>query len=344
MLQKKHLIYAFIVIGIGFAAILGNLYYAKIYKPNVVKDGVVFIPENADFKQVENIVRPFLKRTDPFAWVARKKHYTQRIKPGRYVLKKGMSNNDLVNMLRSGNQAPVKVSFNNQDRLENLAGRIAAQIAPDSLELLQVMRDEKFWSDNGFTRETALSMYIPNSYEFYWNTSARAFQKKMLEEYHKFWNTSRLQKAKELGLTPTEVMTLASIVQKESSYVPERKTIAGLYLNRLKNKWPLQADPTIIYAMKLKNGMDKSYKMVLLKYLDVDSPYNTYKNPGLPPGPIGMPDISSIDAVLNPEKHDYYYMCASVHDFGKHVFAKTLSQHNLNARKYQNWVAKQGYK
>ncbi len=344
MIQKKHLIYAFIIIGIGFAGVLGNLYYAKIYKPNVVKDGVIYIRDNTDFKQVENLVRPYLKRTAPFAWVARKKHYTQRIKPGRYVLKKGMSNNDLVNMLRSGNQSPVKVSFNNQDRLENLAGRIAAQIAPDSLELLQVMREPKFLSDNGFSLETALTMYIPNSYEFYWNTNAVAFQKRMLQEYRKFWNASRIQKAKALGLTPTEVMILASIVQKESAYVPERKTIAGLYLNRLKNKWPLQADPTIIYAMKLKNGMDKTYKIVLLKYLEVDSPYNTYKNTGLPPGPIGMPDISSIDAVLNPEKHDYYYMCASVHDFGKHVFSKTLSQHNLNARKYQNWVAKQGYK
>jgi UPF0755 protein len=165
----------------------------------------------------------------------------------------------------------------------------------------------------------------------------------MLKEYQKFWTNSRKEKAKKIGLTPIQVSILASIVQKESSYVPERKTIAGLYLNRLKNKWPLQADPTIIFALKRKSGNDKTIKRVLLKDLEIDSPYNTYKNIGLPPGPISMPDISSIDAVLNASKHEYYYMCASVTDLGKHVFAKTLAQHNINARKYQNWVAKQGY-
>ena len=158
-----------------------------------------------------------------------------------------------------------------------------------------------------------------------------------------FWNPSRLGKAKELNLSANEVMILASIVQKETANVPERKTVAGLYLNRYKNKWPLQADPTIIYAIKQKRGFDTVIKRVLLKDLEIDSPYNTYKNLNLPPGPIGMPDISAIDAVLNPAKHDYYYMCASVTDIGKHVFAKNLAQHNVNARKYQSWVAKQGY-
>jgi UPF0755 protein len=254
-----------------------------------------------------------------------------------------MSNNDLVNLLRSGNHSPVKVSFNNQDSVEKLAGRIARQIEPDSLELLTVFKDEAFLGKNGFNRTTALVMYIPNSYEFYWNDNAVKFRAKMLKEYQKFWTNSRKEKAKKIGLTPIQVSILASIVQKESSYVPERKTIAGLYLNRLKNKWPLQADPTIIFALKRKSGNDKTIKRVLLKDLEIDSPYNTYKNIGLPPGPISMPDISSIDAVLNASKHEYYYMCASVTDLGKHVFAKTLAQHNINARKYQNWVAKQGY-
>lgn len=343
MITKKHLIYVAFLIVIGFGAILGNLYYGKIYKTNVFKTGAIYIPTNATFDEVESIVRPFLRRVSGFRWVAKRKKYTQRIKAGKYQLNKGMNNNELVNLLRSGNQTTVKVSFNNQDTLEKLAGRVAQQIEPDSLSLLQVMKDESFWSENGFSKANALSMYIPNSYDFYWNTSASSFQQKMLKEYHKFWNKSRKQKAKELGLTPSQVMIFASIVQKETANIKERKTVAGLYLNRYKNKWPLQADPTVIYALKLKNGMDKAYKQVLFEHLEIDSPYNTYKTNGLPPGPIGMPDISAIDAVLNPSKHEYFYMCASVTDFGKHVFAKTLAQHNVNARKYQRWLAKQGY-
>jgi len=343
MISKKHLIYVAIIMLIGFGTILGNLYYGKIYKTNILESGTIYIPTNADFEEVEALVRPFLRRTKPFRWVAKKKKYTTRIKAGKYEIKKGMNNNELVNLLRSGNQKAIKLRFNNQDSLEKLAGRIAQQIEPDSVSLLQVFKDESFWSKNEFTKENALSMYIPNSYEFYWNTSAATFQQKMLKEYQKFWNESRKKKALALQLTTTQVMTLASIVQKETANIPERKTVAGLYLNRFKNKWPLQADPTIIYALKLKNGMDKEYKQVLFKHLEIDSPYNTYKRNGLPPGPIGMPDISSIDAVLNPTKHDYYYMCASITDFGKHVFAKTLAQHNVNARKYQKWVATQGY-
>jgi len=343
MISKKHLYYAAFIVLIGFGAIFINLYYGKIYKTNVLKTGTIYIPTNANFDDVESIVRPFLRRVTGFRWVAKKKKYTKRIKSGKYEVKKGMNNNELVNLLRSGNQTTVKVRFNNQDRLEKLAGRIAQQIEPDSVALLQVFKDESFWSEHGFTKENALSMYIPNSYEFYWNTSAAFFQQKMLKEYQKFWNNSRKEKAKQLGLSPSQVITLASIVQKETANIPERKIVAGLYLNRYKNKWPLQADPTVIYALKLKNGMDKEYKQVLFKHLEIDSPYNTYKQNDLPPGPIGMPDISAIDAVLNPAKHDYYYMCASVTDFGKHVFAKTLAQHNVNARKYQKWVANQGY-
>ena len=163
---------------------------------------------------------------------------------------------------------------------------------------------------------------------------------KMFEEYNKFWNRSRSDKAKQQNLTPLQVVTLASIVQKETTTVSERPKVAGLYLNRLKDFWPLQADPTIIYAIKQKNGQNTEIKRVLKKDLTIDSPYNTYTNFGLPPGPISMPDISSIEAVLNPANHNYYYMCASVTNLGQHEFAKTLSQHNINAKKYQNWINK----
>jgi len=253
-----------------------------------------------------------------------------------------MSNFELVKMLRSGNQTMVNLSFNNQDTFEKLAGRISQQIEADSISLLKAFSDTVFINEAEFTPETAIGMYIPNSYEFYWNTSAEDFRDKMLNEHNKFWDATRLEKSKKLNLTKNEVITLASIVQKETATVNERPVVAKLYLNRLASDWPLQADPTIIFALKAKSGNDMVIKRVFSKDLQIDSPYNTYKNTGLPPGPISMPDISSIEAVLNPANHDYYYMCASVTTFGTHEFAKTLEQHNKNAAKYQKWLNKKG--
>lgn len=322
-------------------AVLGITFYQKIYASNVKETQEIQISSQATFDSLSPILKPVLKNYKTFSWVAKMKKYTHRIKPGNYLFEKGMSNNDLVNMLRIGAQKPVKLSFNNQDSLEKLAGRIAAQIEADSISLLQVISDERFLTENGFEKKTALSMYIPNSYEVYWTMTPIEFRARMLNEYHKFWNENRIALAAKQNLSLLEVSILASIVQKETAYVPERKTIAGLYLNRLHNKWPLQADPTIIFALQHKNSDSPPVKRVLYQDLEIESPYNTYKNIGLPPGPIAMPDISAIDAVLNPDNHDYYYMCASVTDLGKHVFAKTLSQHNVNARKYQNWIAKQ---
>jgi len=333
------LIFSLVLIIGGF---LAYNFYGKIYKPNTTKEGFLYIPTNSTFQEVENLVRPFLKRVKPFVWVANKKKYSNSVKPGKYYILKGLNNNELVNLLRSGKQTIVKLSFNNQDTFEKLAGRIAEQIEPDSISLLNTLTDISFITKAGFNNNTALGMYIPNTYEFYWNTSAEAFKSKMLNEYKKFWNTSRLEKAKKLNLTKDEVITLASIVQKETATISERPMVAKLYLNRLQDKWPLQADPTIIFALKKKLGNDTVIKRVLTKDLEINSPYNTYKTRGLPPGPIAMADISSIDAVLNPATHKYYYMCASISSIGKHEFAKTLSQHNKNAFKYQIWLNKQG--
>jgi len=316
-------------------------FYNKIYKVNTVKEGFLYIPTNSTFTEVENLVRPFLNRVKPFIWVANKKNYPNTIKPGKYFISEGMNNNELVNLLRSGLQIPVKVSFNNQDTFQKLAGRISQQIEADSISLLNSFNNQEFIQQNGFNQYTAIGMYIPNTYEFFWNTSADAFVKKMLQEYKIFWNTSRLEKAKKQQLSPIEVMNLASIVQKETAMVSERPIVAGLYLNRLHNNWPLQADPTVIFALKIKFGEDTIIKRVLKKDLEIASPYNTYKNIGLPPGPITMPDITSVEAVLNAKQHDYYYMCASITKIGEHEFAKTLSQHNRNAVKYQNWLNKQ---
>lgn len=340
MIKKKHVIIAIVSTLIGFGLILGNLYYQKIYKPNVTADGTLFIPSNATYDEVESLVRPFVKRTTGFRWVAKKKNYKNKIKAGKYDIKKGMNNNALVNLLRSGAQKPLKLTFNNQDDFEKLAGRIAQQIEADSVSLLKVFNDEAFQNKNGFNKATALSMYIPNSYEMYWNTNASQFQQKMLSEYKHFWNADRKAKAKKLNLSPIAVSTLASVVHKETANTGERPTVAGLYLNRLRDKWPLQADPTVIFAKNLKAGKDLEIKRVLTKHTEIDSPYNTYKVQGLPPGPIGMPDISAIDAVLNPKKHEYFFMCASTADIGKHVFARTNAQHAVNARKYQAWYAR----
>jgi UPF0755 protein len=339
-LKKLFLLIISLLVILGI--VLGFNFYTKIYKPNTIKEGFIYIPTNSDYATVENLVRPFLKRVNTFSFIANLKDYPNGIKPGKYKITEGMSNNKLINILRNGKQTAVKLSFNNQDSFEKLAGRISQQIEADSITLLKAFQDTTFLKESGFNENTALAMYIPNTYEFYWNTSANLFRSKMNDEYKRFWNSERLEKAKKLNLTPNEVVTLASIVQKETSTVSERPMVAKLYLNRLQEQWPLQADPTIIFAVKQKLGADIVIKRVLTKDLEIDSPYNTYKNLGLPPGPIAMPDISSINAVLNPAKHEYFFMCASITKIGTHEFAKTLSQHNQYAAKYQIWLSKQG--
>lgn len=341
-MNSKKLLLLILGLLLLIGGVLGLSLYSKIFKGNTVEEGYLYIPTGSNFEEVENLVRPFLKRVKPFVSVAEKLNYPEAVKPGKYKISKGMSNFELVRMLRSGNQTMVNLSFNNQNTFEKLAGRISQQIEADSLSLLKAFTDNTFLEESGFNATNAIGMYIPNSYEFYWNTTAEDFRAKMLNEYNKFWDAARLEKAKKLNLTKNEVITLASIVQKETASVNERPIVAKLYLNRLVSDWPLQADPTIIFALKAKFGNDMVIKRVFSKDLDINSPYNTYKNTGLPPGPISMPDISSIEAVLNPANHDYYYMCASVTTFGTHEFAKTLDQHNKNAAKYQQWLNKQG--
>lgn len=325
-----------LVIGSVFA----YQFYSKIYNDNVNQNTFIYIPTDAGFEDILKIIDPYLKNQKSFIWVAEKKNYPNKIRAGKFKISRGMNNEALVNHLRGGKAETINLTFNNQDSFEKLAGRVAKQIEADSISLLRAIKNKDYLKKNNFDSYTALAMYIPNSYEFYWNTSAEKFREKMFEEYNKFWNKSRSEKAKQQNLTPLQVVILASIVQKETTTVSERPKVAGLYLNRLKDFWPLQADPTIIYAIKQKNGQNTEIKRVLKKDLTIDSPYNTYTNFGLPPGPISMPDISSIEAVLNPANHNYYYMCASVTNLGQHEFAKTLSQHNINAKKYQNWINK----
>ncbi|MBT8394679.1 MAG: endolytic transglycosylase MltG [Flavobacteriaceae bacterium] len=340
----KKILLAIVLLGLVVAGLLANYVYAAMFKTNTNfenEKAFIFVPTNAKYDEVREQLIPLLKDIDKFDALAARKKYNTNVRAGRYVISKGMNNNDIINSIRSNNR-PIKLSFNNQERLELLAGRIASQIEADSLSLLNAFSDDQFLSKNGFSSETSLGMYIPNSYEFFWNTSAEKFRDRMLKEYHNFWNELRLKKASSLGLKPEKIIALASIVQKETAKVDERPRVAGVYLNRLKRGMPLQADPTVIYAIKKKiNDFDTVIKRVLYKDLEIDSPYNTYKYAGIPPGPIAMPDISSIDAVLNPEEHDYYYFVANVDDFGYHKFAKTLSQHNRNKQEYVRWINKQ---
>lgn len=338
--MKKKIIYilaAILLIG----GLLGYNYYQKIFGKAITQEVILYVNATDSLIDIKKKIQEFSSSPETFLWVAAKKSFSTP-KVGRYVLVEGMSNNDLVNMLRSGRQTPLKISFNNQDTLEKFAGRIAEQIETDSISLLSSLTESNFLSENNLTDKSVLQIFIPNTYEFYWTVSPEKFRTKMLIAYKRFWNTARLQKAKRLNLTKEEVSTLASIVQKETAQESERPVVAGLYLNRLKNDWPLQADPTIIYAVKQIKGQDFVIKRVLTVDLEINSPYNTYKNNGLPPTLISMPDISSIDGVLNAKNHDYFYMCASIDKVGYHEFAKSLSQHNRNAAKYQNWLNKQG--
>jgi len=339
--MNKKILVSILGVIVLILGIIGLNYYFKIFGKNVTISGDIYIKSSDKFGNVIEEVSPFVDDLGDFIWMANQKKY-RNIKGGRYILKKGMSANELVNLLRSGNQTPILVSFNNQDTLEKLAGRIAEQIEADSISLLNAFRDSEFLASNKLNQKSALEIFLPNSYEFYWNTSAESFRKRMLTLYNHFWTKDRLQKAENLNLTRSEVITLASIVQKETAQKSERPIVAGLYLNRLKSGIPLQADPTVIYAIKQEKGQDFEVKRVLLVDLKLESPYNTYMHRGLPPSLIAMPDISSIDAVLNPTKHNYIYMCADVDNLGFHAFATTLREHNRNAAKYHQWITKQG--
>ena len=340
----KKILLIIVLLGLIAGGAFSYLIYNALFSPNTAfnnKEAYIYIPTGSSYDDFKSLVAPLLSDMGTFEAVAKRKKYIDYIKPGIYILKKGMNNNEIVNTLRSNN-IPVNVSFNNQETLEKLAGRVSSQIEADSISLLKAFADPGFLKENGFTADEGLSLFIPNSYEFFWNTSATDFRDRMLKEYLRFWNDDRLKNAVVLNLTQIQVISLASIVQRETAKVNERPRVAGLYLNRLKKSMLLQADPTVIYALKRELGnFDTVIKRVLYKDLELDSPYNTYKYSGIPPGPITMPDISSIDAVLNPEKHDYYYMVANVEEFGYHKFANTLAQHNRNKVQYIRWINEQ---
>jgi len=309
--------------------------YSRVFVPNVMLETaheLFYIPTGSSFESVTDGLEEqgILENRKSFEWVAAKKGFDDKVKPGRYKIRNGFTNNELVNMLRSGNQDPVMVVFNNVRSLNHMSGKVSQYLEADSLEFATYFADSGLPSKYGFDAATFTSMFIPETYEFFWTTSPEEFAERMKQEHEKFWDGERDRKAKRLEMTREEVVTLASIVDEETLFDDENPRVAGLYLNRMEQGIPLQADPTLKFALG-----DFSRQRILNEDKKIDSPYNTYKIKGLPPGPISIPSVSAIDGVLEFEKHRYLYMCAKADFSGYHAFARNYSQHLKNAREYQ---------
>jgi len=341
--MNRKRILLFFGVGIVIVSLLiGSLFFRKIFIPNTVipeNDPIyLLIPTGSGIGEVRDLLleSEVLRDVEAFDWVAEKKNYHNHIQPGRYMIRNGMNNNDLVNMLRSGKQEPVQLVFNSIRTLKKLCGIIANQIEADSSDILNLIKDKDVISEIGFNQNNILGMFIPNTYEIYWDSDENQFIERMEKEYRRFWTEERKRKAEALGLTTHEVSSLASIIDEESNKDDEKPTIAGVYLNRLSKGIPLQACPTLRFATG-----DYTIRRVLLEHMEIDSPFNTYKHRGLPPGPINIPSIAGIDAVLNAENHHYYYFCAKEDMSGYHYFSKTLAEHNRYARLYQKILDEQ---
>ncbi len=267
--------------------------------------------------------------TASFRQVASLLNY-KKIRSGRYELTQGMNNFKLVRILRNGRQSPVKLTFNNIRTKEQLAGKFSKMVMADSLSILKLLNDSAYLATYGLNSNTSIAVFIPNTYEVFWDLDAQELFERMKKEYDVFWTDDRKAKAAAIPLTPVEVATLASIVEEETNGKAERPMVAGLYINRLKKDMPLQADPTLKFAVG-----DFSIKRLKLEHILKISPYNTYRNKGLPPGPIRVASQNGIDAVLNYKKHDYIFMCAKETLNGEHNFAITYAEHQANAKKYQ---------
>ncbi len=328
----------------AFAAAL-SLYmgWRMFLRPNVETDGEEFvhfeIPSGSSFEDLMELLEEeeVLRDVKSFRWAAERKNLPAHIHPGRYRLEKGMGNNAIVNMLRSASRETVRVVFNQTRTLEQLASVISGQIEADSASLAEKFNDKELISELGHTPETFPAIFVPNTYEFYWNTTAEQFIRRMNREFDGFWNEQREKLREETGLSRVEVVTLASIVAEETFRVDEMPAIAGVYINRLDRGMRLQADPTIKYIIE-----DFSIGRVLTVHLKKDSPYNTYMYGGLPPGPIIIPSLKAIEAVLEYEEHDYLYFSAREDFSGYHRFARTLAEHNRNARLYREALDERG--
>ncbi len=313
--------------------VVGYLGYQAFLGPSVTQNEPYLYVRTGDsyadvLQQLEE--KNIVKNVQFFDYVAKAMDYPSAVKPGKYKLTEGLSNRRLIGNLRGGYQEAVKFRFENIRLKENFAALLGKSFEADSVAFLNILQNTTVAESYGFTEANFFSMFIPNTYEIYWNTSPDKIIARFHDEYNTFWNAERKEQAAALNLTPQEVSVLASIVKGEALHKDEMPKIAGLYLNRLKRGILLQADPTVIFA-----NNDFSIRRVLNKHLTVDNPYNTYRFKGLPPGPIMLPSIAAIDAVLNYTKHDYIYMCAKDDFSGYHNFAVTQAEHLVNARKFQ---------
>lgn len=322
---------------IGYALLAVVLYFAYIlFMPNIFpkseKKAYLCLPDSSKFEDVITLLekKATVTNTSAFRQVASLLHYGDKVRPGRYEFKSGMNNFQLVRILRSGRQTPVQLSFNNIRTKEQLAARLSEQLMADSTSILNLLNDSAFLATYHLNPNTSISLFIPNTYEVFWNTNAKALFERMNREYNTFWTDERKAKAAAIPFTQSEVSTLASIVEEETNNKKDRPMVAGLYINRYKTGMPLQADPTVKFALR-----DFGLKRILFGHLRINSPYNTYKNIGLPPGPIRVATPNGIDAVLNYTHHNYIYMCASETLNGEHKFASTWEEHSKNAKKYQ---------
>lgn len=334
----------FLALGIGIAAVIGYEKYHWVFSPNVpdeLKENYINIPSNTSFSDLVDILHKdnLLKDTASFVWLSNRMNFRRnKVRSGKYKIKPGWSNYDLIKHLRSGQQVTVKLVLSTGRLPEDVAKKAATFIEADSSDIAALIFNESYLKEKGFDYETIMSAFIPNTYEFYWNTNAKKFFDKMISEHDKFWNKDdRKLKAEAINMSPKEIYTLASIIERETNQNKEKKRMAGVYLNRLRRNIPLQADPTCVFATR-----DFSTKRVTNKHTQFDSPYNTYMYAGLPPGPISMASISSIDAVLNAEEHEYIYFCAKGDGTGYHNFARTNREHEKNAAIYRKNLRKRG--
>ena len=313
--------------------------YQMLFSPNFLinqPDKMIIIEDNTDFKTLTNqlIEDTLLNDIISFSFLSKLMKYSENVKEGNYKVKMNMSNYDLISMLRSGNQTPINITFSYSRKINDLAQNISQKLKISEKELMDYIIKNGL-SNYGFDSQNIIGMFLPDTYEVYWDITPKKLLDKMKEEYDKFWNSERIRKLKRVNLSKNEVITLASIVASETNKIDEADRIAGVYINRLRKKMLLQADPTLIFAAN-----DFSIRRVLNKHKKIKSPYNTYMNKGLPPGPIRLSPKKYIDAVLNFEDHRYIYFCAKDDFSGYHEFAITLSEHNKNARKFQRALNK----
>ena len=336
----------FFYIGLLILAVVvgvcGTTVYMILYQPNFSVQETKYIYIYEDEKDFDSLCKVLQDSTSChrigfFKILAEYRKYPENMKSGRYAIDPEMNNRDLLNRLRLGQQAPVRITFTSVRLIDELTSRLTGQLMIGEEKLRTLIKDEKSCRSFGFDTITIKTMFIPNTYEVYWNLSAEKLMERLKREYDIFWNESRRNKAEELRLSPVEVAILASIVEEETAVPDEFPVVAGLYINRLYKGWNLEADPTVKFAVG-----DFSLQRILYAHLEVESPYNTYLHEGLPPGPIRIPSIQCIDAVLNYTKHNYMFMCAKEDFSGRHNFAVTLREHTRNAARYQAELNRRG--